>query len=150
MSVSTDIKNHIMANVQACGSVQKVYGHEELNPGGFPAVMVTAGDMDGEFSSNAENSRVYAFRLFILMQANQDPPPGITITNRMEYAEQVIATVIDEIVNISDTDFELDGSGPTILYVNATDVTWSYTQYEGGDARSAELMLRVYTEKTVV
>lgn len=150
MSVSTDIKNHIIANIQACPSVQKVYGHEELNPSGWPAVMVTAGDMDGEFSSNAENSRVYAFRLFILMPANQDVPSGVSITNRMEYAEQVIATVIDEIVNISDTDFELDGSGPTVLFVNAADVQWGYTQYEGGDARSAELTLRVYTEKTVV
>lgn len=149
MSVSTDIKNHIKANVQACTSVQQVYGHEELNPSGFPAVMVTAADMDGEFSSNAENSRVYAFRLFILFPIGQDYPVS-TNMNRVEYAEQVIATVIDEIVNISDTDFELDGSGPTILYVNAADVVWGYTEYEGGDARSAELTLKVYTEKTVV
>lgn len=149
MSVSTDIKNHIKANVQACASVQAVYGHEELNPTGFPAVMITAGDMDGEFSSNAENSRVYAFRLLILFPIGQDypiPPQN----NRMEYAEQVIAEVIDQIVNISDTDYELDGSGPTVLYVNAADVVWSYVGYEGGEARAAELSLRVYTEKTVV
>jgi hypothetical protein len=149
MSVSTDIKNHIKANVEACASVQAVYGHEELNPSGFPAVMITAGDMDGEFSSNAENSRVYAFRLLILFPVGQDYPIPPQ-TNRMEYAEQVIATVIDEIVNISDTDYELDGSGPTILYVNAADVLWGYYAYEGGEARGAELSLRVYTEKTVV
>ena len=59
MSVSTDIKNHIKANIQACASVQQVYGHEELNPSGFPAVMVTAGDMDGEFSSNAELDKTH-------------------------------------------------------------------------------------------
>lgn len=149
MSVSTDIKNHIKANIQACDSVQVVYGHEELNPSGFPAVMVTAGDMDGEFSSSAENSRTYTFRILILFPTGQDypiPPQA----NRMEYAEQVIATVIDEIVNISDTDYELAGSGPTILYVNAADVVWSYITYEGGEARAAELSLRVYTEVTVV
>ncbi len=112
--------------------------------------MVTAADMDGEFSSNAENSRQYAFRCLILMPVNQNPPAGVTIANRMEYAEQVIAEVIDEIVNISDTDFELAGSGPTILYVNAADVAWSYVGYEGGEARAAELTLRVYTEKTIV
>lgn len=149
MSVSTDIKNHIKANIQACPSVQQVYGHEEINPTGWPAVMVTAGNMDGEFSSNAENSRTYAFRIYILFPTGQDYPTS-TNMNRLEYAEQVIATVIDEIVNISDTDFELDGSGPTILYVNAADVVWGYTTYEGGEARSAELTLRVYTEKTVV
>lgn len=149
MSVSTDIKNHIKTNIQACASVQQVYGHEEMNPSGFPAVMVTAADMDGEFSSNAENSRLYAFRIFILFPIGQDFPAQ-TNMNRMEYAEQVIATVIDEIVNISDTDFELHGSGPTILYVNAADVLWGYVSYEGGEARSAELTLRVYTEKTVI
>lgn len=149
MSVSTDIKNHIKANIQACPSVQVVYGHEELNPTGWPAVMVTAGDMDGEFSTNAENSRTYAFRILILFPIGQDypiPPQN----NRMEYAEQVVATVIDEIVNISDTDYELDGSNHTVLYVNAADVVWHYTLYEGGEARSAELSLRVYTEVTVV
>ena len=149
MSVSTDIKNHIKTNIQNCASVQQVYGHEELNPTGWPVVMVTAGDMDGEFSSNAENSRIYAFRCLILFPAGQDYPIPPQ-TNRLEYAEQVIAEVIDEIVNISDTDFELAGSGPTILYVNAADVVWGYTNYEGGEARSAELTLRVYTEKTVV
>lgn len=149
MSVSTDIKNHIKANIQACASVQQVYGHEEINPSGFPAVMVTAGDMDGEFSSNAENSRVYAFRLLILFPIGQDYPIPDD-SNRLEYAEQVIATVIDEIINISDTDFELSGSDPTVLYVNAADVSWSYTNYEGGEARSAELSLRVYSEKRVV
>jgi hypothetical protein len=149
MSVSTDIKNHIKANIQSCASVQKVYGHEEINPSGFPAVMVTAGDMDGEFSSNAENSRVYAFRIYILFPIGQDYQ-GPAEVNRMEYAEQVIATVIDEIVNVSDNDFELAGSDSTVLFVNATDVMWSYTAYEGGDARSAELTLKVYTEKTVI
>lgn len=149
MSISTDIKNHIKANIQKCASVQQVYGHEEINPSGFPAVMVTAADMDGEFASNAENSHLYAFRIFILFPIGQDYPIPPQ-TNRMEYAEQVIATVIDEIVNVSDTDFELSGSNPQILYVNAADVRWQYTTYEGGEARAAELSLKVYTEKTVV
>ncbi len=149
MSVSNNIKKAVKLNVQACPSVQAVYGHEELNPSGFPAVMITAGDMDGEFSSNAENSRIYAFRVYILFPIGQDYPIPPQ-TNRMEYAETVIATVIDEIINITDTDFELAGSDTTVLYVNAADVSWGYTSYEGGEARSAELTLRVYTEKTVV
>lgn len=151
MSVSTDIKKHIMANIQQCQSVDKVYGHEELNPSGYPCVMVTAADMDGQFSSSAENSRVYGFKLLIMFPVGQDYPISApNETNRYEYAEQVVATVIDEIVNISDTDFELDGSNPTVLYVEAADVAWAYTSYEGGEARSAELTLKIYTEVTVV
>jgi hypothetical protein len=149
MSVSTDIKNHIKANIQKCPSVQQVYGHEEINPVGFPAVVVIAGDMQGEFSSNAQNSRVYSFRVQIFFPIGQDFPVT-TSMNRMEYAEQVVATVIDELINVFDTDFVLAGADTTVLYVNATDVEWSYTALEVGDTRSAQLTLSVYTEKTVV
>lgn len=149
MSVSTDIKNHIKANIQACPSVHQVYGHEEVNPKGFPAVMVTAADMDGEFSSNAQNSRAYSYKINIFVPISQDPPAAIAITNRLEYAEQVIATVIDEMINVFDTDFMLSGSDTTVLFVNATDVAWAYTDLESGATRSAELTLRVYTEKTI-
>lgn len=149
MSVSTDIKTHIIADIQTCSSVQQVYGHEELNPSGWPAVMVTAGDMQGEFSSNSENSRVYAFRVLILFPVSQNMPGQPSGTNRMEYAEQTLATVIDEIINKADTDFMLTGSDATVKYVNAADVTWGYYPYESGEARGAELTLRVYTEKTI-
>lgn len=148
MSVSTDIKNHIKSNIQACPSVQQVYGHEEINPTGFPAVMVTAADMQGEFSSNAQNSRVYSFRISIFFPVGQDYPVQ-TDMNRYEYAEQVIATVIDEMINVFDTDFMLTGSDATVLFVNATDAEWGYTSLENGESRSAQLTLSVYTEKTI-
>jgi len=147
MSVSTTIKSQLISKVQSCTSVQVVYGHEEPNPSGWPAVMVTSGDMQGEFSSNTENSRVYAFNLLIMMSIGQDfsgMPPG---TNRMEYAEQIVATVVDEIIDAVDTDFELDGT--PVLFVNAADVQWAYTAGEFGEVRSASLSLRVYTEKLV-
>jgi hypothetical protein len=147
MSVSTDIKNHLKANVQSCQSVQQVYGHEETNPKGWPAVMVTAGDIEGAFSSNTENSRIYAFKLQIFFPISQDFAPNST--NRMEYAEQVIATVIDEIINVADNDFELAGSDATVLYVDAANAQWGYTTLEVGDTRSVEITLKVYTEKTL-
>lgn len=150
MSVSTNIKDKIKLNIQSCASVQQVYGHEELNPTGWPAVMVTAQNMDGEFASNSENSRKYAYRLLILFPIGQDMPGQPTGTNRMEYAETVIATVIDEIINVQDTDYELANSDATVLYINASDAQWGYYSYEGGEARGAEITLTVYTEKTVV
>lgn len=150
MSVSTDIKTHIMTNIQSCASVQTVYGHEELQPSGIPAVMVTATDMDGEFSSNAQNSRIYAFRVQIFVPVGQDLPGQPAGTNRMEFAEQLIATVIDEIINVSDIDYRLTGSDTTVLYVNAADVSWGYVPIESGEYRTAQLTLRVYSEKTVV
>lgn len=147
MSVSTELKQALKTKIEGLNSVQEVYGHEEVNPDGFPAVMLTAQDMQGEFSSNAENSRVYSFKAFIVFPIGQDYPTS-TNMNRMEYAEQVIATVIDEIVNDMDTDFELTGSDA--LYMNAADCLWSYVKLENGEARSAQITLSIYTELRVV
>jgi len=147
MSQTTELKNTLKTKISSLDSVQSTYGYEEINPSGFPAVMLTPQDLDGEFSSNAENSRVYAFKCLILFPISQDYPVETSLP-RMEYAEQVIATVIDEIVNDMDTDFELTGS--SALYMEAADNIWSYTKYENGEARSAEITLRIYTERTVI
>lgn len=147
MSVSTTIKQQLISKIQSCPSVQVVYGHEEVNPTGWPAVMLTAGDMQGEFSSNTENSRVYAFNALIMMTVGQDFSGMPKETNRMDYAEQIVASVVDEIIDAVDTDFELDGN--PVLFTNAADVQWAYTAGEFGEARSAQLSLRVYTEKVI-
>ena len=146
MSVSVDIKNQIKRSVQSCSSVQQVYGYEEVNPTGWPCVMITPGDMQGEFSSTSENSRVYGYKLLILFTLGQDMEQPRTL-NRLEYAENVIATVIDEIINAVDDNIVLEGT--PVLFVNAADVSWGYTSAEFGEARSAEIMLNVYTEVTV-
>lgn len=147
MSASTSLKDQLKVKIAALDSVQEVYGHEEINPSGWPAVVVTAADMDGEFSSNAENSRVYSFRCQILFPTGQDFIRDSSM-NRLEYAEQTVATVVDEIIGTMDTDFTL--AGGVALYMNAADATWGYISGEFGEARSCSITLRVYQEVTVV
>lgn len=146
MSASVTIKNQLKAKIQSCPSVQQTYGYEEINPSGWPAVMITPGDMQGEFSSSAENSRVYSYRTLILFTLGQDMESPKTL-NRLEYAENTVATVIDEIINAVDDNYVLDGT--PVLYVNAANVQWGYYPMEGGEARGAEITLNVYTEVTV-
>lgn len=147
-SVAARIKQQLKVKVAALPSVDKVYGYQEDAPAGWPAVFITPADMDGEFSSNAENNRVYAYSLLILFPIGEDfvPPEE---ENRKEYAEAVIAAVIDEIVNTMDTDFELADSDPTVLFMNAADCIWGTYAYEGGVAKAAQINLRVYTELTI-
>lgn len=147
-SVATRIKTQLKKKVGALDAVQKVYGYEEVKPDGWPAVFITPSDLDGEFSSNAENSRLYGYQLLVLFPIGEDFVQD-TEANRLEYAEAVIASVIDEIVNTMDTDFELPNSDPTVLYMNAADCTWGTYSYEGGVAKAAQINLRVYTELTV-
>lgn len=146
MSVSNTIKQQIIDKIEAISLVQKVYPAEYNNPSGWPAVFVTLTDMEGEFSSNTENSRVYAYSVLVLFPEGQDFVPA-SEKNRLDYSEQVIAEVIDEIINAVDTDFELDGS--PVLFVNAADCEWGKYEYEGGVAKAANITLRVYTEKVI-
>lgn len=146
MAVSTVIKEQLKAKIQSCQSVQAVYGYEKTDLEGWPAVIVKAADLEGEFSSNTENSRVYSYSVLIIFPVGQDiEVPGTK--DRMEYAEEVVATVVDEIIDAVDSDFELEGA--PVLYVNAADGVYGEYEYEGGIAKGFMMTLKVYTEKGI-
>lgn len=150
-SAMSEIKNQIIAKIDALPSVQKVYPAEQPNPTGWPAVFVSAMDVEGEFSSNAENSRVYSYDVLVLFPEGQDFVPPAEY-ERLDYSEKVVGEVVDEIINAVDTDFELSSlpNDTTVLFVNAADCLWGRYEYEGGIAKAAQVTLRVYTEVTVV
>lgn len=145
-AVANQIKDQIIDKIDALSSVQKVYPSEKINPTGWPAVFITTSELEGEFSSTAENSRVYGYRCNIAFPTGQDFIPEAQ-RERLDYAERVINGVLDEIINAVDTDYELDGS--PVLYVNAADYIKGTITYEGGVAEAAQVTLRVYTEKNI-
>lgn len=150
-SVMTELKNQIITKIEALDNVQKVYPAENMNPTGWPSVFVTISDMEGEFSSTAENSRVYSYECLVLFPEGQDFVPDDE-QDRDDYAEQVVGGVVDSIINAIDTDFELD-SLPTdtnVLFVNAADCLWGKYETEVGICKAAQVTLRIYTETTVV
>lgn len=148
-SVSKRIKLQLKKKLEALDSVQKVYTYPAADIDGFPAAMIMSGDLDGEFSSNAENSRLFAYALTICFPVGQEYTQGQTDGERLEYAEDVINRVIDDIINTMDTDFELPDSDPSVLYMEAADAIWGTYEYEGGIAKAAVITLKVYTEVTV-
>lgn len=151
MSVSIALKEQIIAKIQLLDSIQKVYPTVKLNPAGWPAAFVTTNTEEGEFSSTAENSRVYSYNCSILFPMGQDFVQDAE-SERLDYAEDTIANCVEQVINTIDTDFELESlpDGVTVLFVNAADVEWGYADYEGGVARVANVILRVYTEIVVV
>lgn len=148
MSVSISIKDQIIQRINALSTVEVVYPAMKLNPSGFPCVYVTTNTEEGEFASNAENSRVYTYTATVLFPLGQDFVPD-SEKERLDYAERTVAEVIDQIITSIDEDFTL-GGGATVLFTNAADVEWGYMDYEGGAARAANVILRVYTEIVVV
>lgn len=151
MSVSINIKDQIIKKVQGLTTIQIVYPAVNLNPSGWPAAYVTTNTEEGEFSSSSENSRVYTYNCSVLFPIGQDLVPD-SEGERLDYAEDVIANCIEQVINTIDTDFELESlpTGITVLFTHAADVEWGYADYEGGVARAANVILRVYTEITVV
>lgn len=151
MSVSINIKDQIIKKVQDLTTIQIVYPAVNLNPSGWPAAFVTTNTEEGEFSSSSENSRVYTFNCSVLFPIGQNFVPA-SEGERLDYAEDVIANCIEQVINTIDTDFELESlpTGLTVLFTHAADVEWGYADYEGGIARAANVILRVYTEITVV
>jgi len=149
-SAMSEIKKQIISKIEVLESVQKVYPAEVPNPKGWPAVFVTAADLEGEFSSNAENSRVYAYNVLVMFSEGQNFVANSEY-ERLDYSEKVVGEVVDEIINAIDTDFELDSlpNDTTVLFVNAADCLWGRYQYEGGVAKAAQITLKVYTEVTV-
>ncbi|CAB4151848.1 hypothetical protein UFOVP585_39 [uncultured Caudovirales phage] len=148
MSVATTIKNQLKERIEACPSVQRVYGFEAMQIDGWPAVICKAGDIEGTFASTSENQRIYSYPTLILFPQGQDMPGLPTGTNRLDYAEDVVSTVIDEIANSIDNNFELDGT--PVLFVEAVNAQWGTYEYEGGVAKCALITIRVVTEHNVI
>ncbi len=129
--------------IKGLESVQECYGHEELNPKGWPSVFVVPSDLVGQFVSNVENSRTYGFRITCVFPIGQDFIKDGSV-NRLEYAEETIATVLDEIINAVDTNFVLEGT--PVLFINAADMQWGTANLESGTCKAAQITLKIYTE----
>lgn len=143
-SVSSKIKYIIVNKISALPDVAKCYGFDKLPIDQFPVVFVKNTGMDGEFWTNATNSRVYAYRILILYQI------GLTEANvtedKLQFAEDAVAQVVDEIINALDSDYELGKDQPIVLFVDAADIAFNEYTYEGGYAKGAELTVRVHSE----
>ena len=146
-SLNRRIKQQVMDKIEAQPSVAKVYGFDKLPIEQFPAVMVKYGTMDGEFATTAENRRVYAYTAKILVPIGKDL--NNVADDRLQWAEEAIGQVVEEIINALDSDFELGQFNANVLYTRALDVLYSEYSYEGGYAKGAELTIQVVTDYDV-
>lgn len=140
MSASNNIKADIIDKLSALSSFNKVYGWEKINPAGFPCAFVTFAGAENEFFTNAENKRVFGYRVLILVFIGQDR----SATSQLEKAEQQIQDLLGEAIDAFDSDITL-GNNTQTLFVEAAVGEPGYVEFEGGWARSAEINLRVHS-----
>lgn len=139
MSAIKNIKKEIIRNLSAVDSINKVYGFEKLNPDGFPAAFVTFNGMDNEFFTNAENKRIYTYRVLLLVPISSDAS-----TEALDEAEETIQDVTGDILNTMDSDITLDDA-TEVVFMEAAVGEPGYVEYEGGQARSSEILLRIHS-----
>ena len=152
MSVSTDIKSLLVNKINALSSTQAVYSYSELNPDGWPCVWVKTSDLQGTFATTAENRRIYAYDVTCILTLGEDFIKNGSI-QREEYAENTLATVVDDILTlVDDITFitQLQGiytSGDTaVLFVEAADAKWGEIDMQSGKAKAIQITLLIHTD----
>lgn len=152
MSVSTDIKSLLVSKINALSSTQAVYSYSELNPSGWPCVWVKTADLQGTFATTAENRRIYAYNVTCLLTLGEDFIKDGSV-QREEYAENTLATVVDEIINaVDDVTFitQLNAiytaGDTTALFVEAADAQWGEVDMQSGKAKAVQVTLMIHTD----
>ena len=147
MAVANELKQQLLRKIDAVESIQKCYPSEKVSPDGWPAAFLRTTDLEGSFASSAEDSRVYGYRCTIAFPTGSDWVPEAE-RERLDYAEYVLNTCLDQTIAAVDEDFELDGV--PVLFVEACDATWGYITVESGEAEAVSITLKIYTEQVVV
>lgn len=134
------IKTEIIKKLTNVSTLNRVYSYERINPEGFPAAFVTFASNDNEFFTNAENKRVFGYRVLILTQIGQNR----SSVDRVQAAEEAMEEAVGDVLDALDSDITL-GDNSQVLYVEAAVGQPGYVEYEGGWARSAEITIRVHS-----
>lgn len=130
------IRASILAKLQGMTSVTStnVISRGTGEPAGFPFVTLeTMGLEPSEEQDETHNFRTYLWRVrvYVSLDASQGGP---------QWAEDTIIVVLDEIIDLFDDDYTLGGTVDNILAVSADA---GYTEFEAGQARTAEVILKV-------
>lgn len=133
-AIKTLIKNRIVSQVT---DIQDVSTYDKTVFDGFPAITITCSENENAYFSNAENMRVFAFRVTVFEQIGTD----ITNDSAKKRAEEVVADTVSAIIDTLD-----DYSDSTDLaqgYIHAVPSIWGYTQIGEGYARFADITIKV-------
>lgn len=142
-SLNRTIKEQIRDKIDALSSVAKVYTFPKFPIEQDPTVFVLYGSLEGEFWSNRDNERTYAYRVLVIYNIGQDTP-GET-EEREQHAHEAIGQTVEEVINALDTDFELGQFNADVVYLDAVDVVYGEIEAQDGMAVVGDLTIRVHT-----
>ena len=146
-----NLKNKIVAILQANNLLQEVYDYEIESFNGDPAATLTPSTNESDYRSTSENRRIYAFDLQLWVKRGKP-------TNSKK-AEDTLTDLVDSVLDDFDRYFTLSQGSPgtltlptgyLIVRVQATPSSWFYVMREPGVwYRVAQVALSVEVDVNV-
>jgi len=137
--------NRIKTIIQANTKISVTYLYERRDFSGDPAVLITPSDNEGDYATNVDNERIYAFNIRIYVKR--------TTPRTDEDADRIMRDIISTILDDFDKDYFFSGiavpTGYSMINVFAAPSVWGYSG-ESDEYRAAEIKLkcRVYVDVT--
>lgn len=88
-SANTTIRNKIYTKLQAITSIQEVSTNPKATFTGYPAAIVSPSETNGDYETNAENQRIYAFNVQLLYEV-QGTALGTALDALYEVADEIM------------------------------------------------------------
>ncbi len=103
--------------------ISEVYTYEAGQFKGDPVAIIVPSSNEGDYETNSENVRIYAFNILLFVKRTQ--PRDVST------AEEVIRELVDSVINEFDKDYMLNGlpvpTGYTFINVFAAPSSWGYS-----------------------
>ena len=121
--------------------IYEIFTYEAEKFNGSPSCTITPAENESDYSTNEENTRIYAFniRLFV----NRENAPSGQVSEI--WADKLLRGLCDEILNKLDKNYSLSGientTGNTFINLAATPSVWGYSLREQ-EYRSCEINVR--------
>lgn len=140
----TTLIDKITSILTANDQIQEVFNYEVEKFNGDPAAVVIPSSNEGDYRTNKDNERIYAFS--VRLYANRD------VRNPKE-ADKVLRNLVHSVIDDFDKDYTFSGlscpTGYTMINVFALPSAWGYAGRED-EYRVAEVTVRcrVYVDVT--
>jgi hypothetical protein len=70
-AIYSNLIGQILAIIQGVASIKKIYSYPESKITQYPAVIFLPVDFENSFETTKENKKIYRFKMWVLLQANQ-------------------------------------------------------------------------------
>ncbi len=131
------LRDKIVEILEAVDEVQDVFPYEAEQFEGDPACTVTPSSNEGDYNTTDENIRIYSFNIRAYVTR--------TKTRTKKEADEVLANLVDSIIDDFDKDYTFSGismaTGYTFINSFVLPSNWGYYGREA-EYRYAELLIK--------